>query len=66
MNDTLIKYANSAGITKLSSISCSKEENEIPERANKEVNQLIRNILFDHVVIDECWYDVETSYEHIF
>ena len=51
MNDTLIKYVNLAGITHLSSIPHSKEENWIVERANKEVNRLIRNIRFD--IIDE-------------
>ena len=60
MNDTLIKFANLAGITHLSSIPYSKEENGIVERANKEVNRLIRNILFDHDVIDE-W----SSYLHM-
>jgi AraC-like DNA-binding protein len=58
MNDTLIQYANSAGITHLSSIPYSK--NEIIERTNKEVNRLIRNIIFDHDVIDE-W----SSYLHM-
>ena len=53
MNDTLIKYTNLAGITHLSSIPYSQEENGIVEWANKEVNRLIRNILFDHDVIDE-------------
>ena len=48
MNDTQIKYANLAGITNLSSIPYSKEENGIVEWANKEVNRPIRNILFDH------------------
>ena len=59
MNDTLIQYANLAGITHLSSIPYSKE-NGIVEWANKEVNRLIRNILFDHDVIDE-W----SSYLHM-
>ena len=53
MNDTLIKYANLAGITHLSYFAYSKEENGIVERANKDVNRQIRNILFDHDVIDE-------------
>jgi len=44
-----IKFANLAGITHLSSIPYSKEENGIVERANKEVNRPIRIILFDHV-----------------
>ena len=43
MNDTLIKHANLADITHLSSI---KEENRIIELANKKFNQLIQNILF--------------------
>ena len=60
MNETLTKFANLAGITHLSSIPYSKEENGIVERANKEVNRLIRNILFDHDVIDE-W----SSYLHM-
>jgi hypothetical protein len=53
MNDTLINYAKLAGLTHLSSIPYSKEENGIVERANKEVNRLIRNILFDNDVIDD-------------
>ena len=53
MDDTLNKFANFAGITHLSSIPYSKEENGIVERANKDVNRLIRNIRFDHDVIDE-------------
>jgi len=53
MNDTLLKYDNLAGITYLSSIPYSKEENRIVERANKDVNKrLSRNILFDNDVID--------------
>jgi hypothetical protein len=39
MNDTQIKYANLAGITNLSSISYSKEENGIVEWANKSIKQ---------------------------
>ena len=52
MNDKLIEYANLSGITHLSSIPYSKEENVIFERANKEVNRLIQNV-FEHDVIDE-------------
>jgi transposase InsO family protein len=53
MNNTLTQYAKLAGLTHLSSIPYSKEENGIVERANKEVNRLIRNILFDKDVIDD-------------
>ena len=59
MNDTQFQYADSAGIAHLSSIPYSKE-NGIAERANKKVNRLIQNILFDRDVIDE-W----SSYLHM-
>ena len=46
MNATLEGYATLSGVWHHSTIPYSKEENGI-ERANKEVNRHIRNILFD-------------------
>ena len=47
MNKTLEGFTTFSGIRHLSSIPYSKEENGIVERANKEVNRHIRNILSD-------------------
>jgi hypothetical protein len=50
MNQTLTHLASISGIRQHLTIPYSKEENGIVERANKEVNRHIRNILAD----EEC------------
>ena len=47
MNQTLTHLASISGIKHHVTIPYSKEENGIVERANKEVNRHIRNILAD-------------------
>ena len=47
MNATLEGYATLSGVRHHKIIPYSKEENGIVERANKEVNRHIRNILSD-------------------
>jgi len=54
VNETLTEYLNVAGIFKIETIPYSKEENSIVERANKEVNRHLRNVIFDTRVI-EIW-----------
>jgi hypothetical protein len=56
INSTLDKFAKIANFTHLKTIPYSKEENGIVERANKEVNRHIRNILFDSEIRDN-WSD---------
>ena len=53
MNQTLTNLASVSGIRHHVTIPYSKEENGIVERANKEVNRHIRNILAD----EECIQD---------
>jgi hypothetical protein len=52
VNEILTEYLNVAGILKIETIPNSKEENSIVERANKEVNRHLRNVIFDSRVID--------------
>ena len=47
VNDLLTHFHQETGIKHHTTIPYSKEENGIVERANKEVNRHIRNILFD-------------------
>jgi hypothetical protein len=47
VNQMLTHFTEMSGIKHHTSIPYSKEENGIVERANKEVNRHIRNILFD-------------------
>ena len=47
VNDLLSQFHQQTAIAHHTTIPYSKEENSIVERANKEVNGLIRNILFD-------------------
>jgi hypothetical protein len=52
MNQTLLGSAALTGIRHHRTIPCSEEENDIVERANKEVNRHIRNILADKECVD--------------
>ena len=65
VNDTFKEYLSIAGIEKLETIPYSKEENSIVERANKEVNRHIRNVIFDTRVIDN-WVDCIPIIESLF
>jgi transposase InsO family protein len=56
VNSMLDKLSEISGITHLKTIPYSKEENGIVERANKEVNRHIRNIMFDEE-ITRNWAD---------
>ena len=53
MNQTLTHLASISGIRHHVTIPYSKEENGIVERANKEVNRHIRNILVDKDCISD-------------
>ena len=50
-----------AGVLKIETIPYSKEENGIVERANKEVNRHLRNVIFDTRVI-ENWIVTARGY----
>jgi len=65
VNETLTEYLNVAGILKIETIPYSKEENSIVERANKEVNRHLRNVIFDTRVIDN-WIDCIPIIESLF
>ena len=65
VNETLTEYLNVAGLLKIETIPYSKEENSIVERANKEVNRHLRNVIFDTRVIDN-WIDYITIIESLF
>jgi transposase InsO family protein len=56
INNTLDKFAEIANFNHLKTIPYSKEENGIVERANKEVNRHIRNIMFD-TEVQKDWSD---------
>ena len=52
MNQTLQSFATLTGVRHHGTIPYSKEENGIVERANKEVNRHIRNILADKEIVE--------------
>ena len=52
MNRTLQSFPTITGIRNHGTISYSKEENGIVERANKEINRHIRNILADKELVE--------------
>jgi len=53
MNQTLKSFATLIGVRHHGTILYSKEENGIVERANKEVNHHIRNILADKELVNK-------------
>jgi hypothetical protein len=52
MNQTLQSFATLTGVRNHETIPYSKEENGIVEKANKEVNRHIRNILADKEIVE--------------
>jgi len=52
MNQTLQGFATLTGVRHHGTIPYSKEENGIVERANKEINRHIRNILADKALVE--------------
>jgi hypothetical protein len=65
MNEMFQSLTRIYGITHIRTIPYSKEENGIVERANKEVNRHLRNIIFDsHITSD--WSDYLPLIEKLF
>jgi hypothetical protein len=54
-NELIKEVLNTVGIEHLLTIAYSKEENSIVERANKEVNRWVRDILYDKRLQDTEW-----------
>ena len=46
VNDTFTEYLNLAGVLKIETVPYSKVENSIVERAKKQVNRHLRNVIF--------------------
>jgi hypothetical protein len=65
MNDLFKSIANIEGITHVRTIPYSKEENGLVERANKEINRYLRNIMFDRNIYNE-WSDYIPLIEKLF
>ena len=52
-NDMFTYLASVAGIAHLKSTPYSKEENGLVERANKEVNRYLRNLIYDKSILNQ-------------
>jgi hypothetical protein len=65
LNHVFEKLSKQHGFTHTRSIPYSKEENGLVERANKEVNRHLRNIIFDKNITDE-WSEYLPLIERLF